>query len=294
MDLKKFLEDNSLTKFPVGLGGCRITETFFNSCDYDLTIFDDSTESNKFIFNDGYFIQIHHGTLKETKSDVLVNYDGMKIIHDESWDLRMFLSKIKEKRLTLYKDYAKNCLINSLFCCEKTKEGIKTSDVFSSCWQISASYFLADAICLLNLHRPNPTHMLDEMRKFEKTPINEQISIVTQTIGLERSTASLLERMLKSTIGFSDLVESNGHSKLIQQKYDLFVKNSMLSDCYFYLGCINKNNFVKIKDNLTRQPDLIHILKVAFDIEADSNLLEQQAKLVQNSCNVILGLISSA
>lgn len=154
--------------------------------------------------------------------------------------------------------------------------------------------FLADAIYLLNLYRPNPTHMLDVIRKFEKNQINEQISTVTQTIGIERATQSLLERMLKSTIGFSDLVENNNHSKIIQQKYDLFVKNSMLSDCYFYLGYINKENFVKIKDSIDRQPDLIHILKIAFDIEADSNLLENQVKLIQKSCNAIFGLISGA
>lgn len=294
MDLKKLVEEQSLTNFPVGLGGCRATNSSFDSCDYDITVFDDKLESDKILFYDDRFIKIHHGSLKETKSSVLVKYDGMQIIHDESWDLRMFLSKIKEKRLALYKDNAKNCLFDSLFCCEKTKEGIKNSNVFSSCWQICASYFLADAICSLNLYRPNPTHMLDMLRKFEKNQINEQISIVTQTVGIERATQSLLERMLKSTIGFSDLVENNNHSKIIQQKYDLFVKSSMLSDCYFYLGYINKENFVKIKDKIDGQPDLIHILKVAFDIEVDSNLLEHHAKVIQKSCNGILGLISSA
>ena len=294
MDLKKLVKDQSMTNFPVGLGGCRTTSSFFDSCDYDITVFDDKSESDKVIFYDDNFIKIHHGSLKETKSDILVKYDGMQIIHDESWELRMFLSKIREKRLILYKDYAKNCLFNSLFCCEKTKEGIKTSNIFSSCWQICASYFLADAICLLNLCRQNPTHMLDMMRKFEKNQINEHISLVTQTVGIERATPSLLERILKSTIGFSDLIENNNHSKIIQQKYDLFIKNSMLSDCYFYLGYLNKDNFVKIKDKINNNPDLIHILKVAFDIEADSNLLEHQAKLIQKSCNAILGFISSA
>ena len=294
MDLKKLVEEQSLTNSPVGLGGCRTTNSFFDSCEYDITIFDNKSESDKIIFYDDNFIKIHHGSLKETKSDILVKYDGMQIIHDESWELRMFLSKIKEKRLALYKDCAKNRLFYSLFCCEKTKEGIKNSNVFSSCWQICASYFLADAICLLNLYRPNTTHMLDMIRKFQKNHINEQISIVTQTLGIERATPPLLERILKSTIGFSDLVENDNNSKIIQKKHDLFVKNSMLSDCYFYLGYINKENFVKIKDTIDSQPDLIHILKVAFDIEADSNLLEQQAKLIQKSCNAILGFISSA
>ena len=294
MDLKNFIEDQHLTNFPVGLGGCRATNSFFDSCDYDITIFDNKSETEKVILYDDHFIKIHHGSLNETKSNILVKYDGMQIIHDESWELRMFLSKIKEKRSILYKDNAKNCLFSSLFCCEKTKEGINTSNVFSSCWQICASYFLADAIYSLNLSAPNPTHMLDMMRRFKKNQINEQISIITQTIGIERATLPLLERMLKSTIGFSDKVEQNNHSKIIQQKYDYFIKNSMLSDCYFYLGYVNRDNFEKIKDKIDHQPDLIHILRVAFDIEADSNLLEQQAKLIQKSCNTILTIVSGA
>jgi hypothetical protein len=136
--------------------------------------------------------------------------------------------------------------------------------------------------------------MLGLLRKLEKTPINEHISIATQTIGIERATPTLLERMLKSTIGFSDMIEKNNHSKIIKEKHDFFVKNSMLSDCYFYLGYINRDNFVQIKDNLNRQQDLIHILKVAFDVESDSNLLLQQANLVQTSCNVILEIVSNA
>ena len=68
----------------------------------------------------------------------------------------------------------------------------------------------------------------------------------------------------------------------------------MLSDCYFYLGYINKENFIRIKDTIDRKPDLIHILKVAFDIEADSNLLRQQVELVQKSDNAILGSLSGA
>jgi len=91
----------------------------------------------------------------------------------------------------------------------------------------------------------------------------------------------------------SDLIEKNNHSELIQQKYDFFLKNSMLSDCYFYLGYVNKENFVKIKDSLNKEQDLIHILKIAFDIEVDSNLLQQQAEVIQTTCNTVLEIVSN-
>ena len=294
MDLRKFVDVQRLSNFPIGLGGCRASNSFFESCEYDITVFDDKLEADKIIFYDDNFIRIHHGSLKETKSKVLIQYDGMQIINDESWELRMFLAKIKEKRLSFYKDHAKNCLIDSIFCCEKSKEGIKNLNVFSSCWQLCAAFYLSDAICTLNFCRPSPSHMLEMMRKFEKNQINKQISIVTETVGIERAIPSLLERMLKSTIGFSDLVENNDYSKIIDKKYDFFIKNSMLSDCYFYLGYINKENFIRIKDTIARKPDLYHILKVAFDVEADPNLLSQQVELIRKSCNGLLGSLSSA
>jgi len=293
MEIQKFIEENELSGFPIGLGGCRVSDLSFDSCDYDLFIFDGKPGSAKIVQYDDEFVTIHHASLSETNSEKLLQYHKLQILQDESWDLRMMLSKIEEKHTSLFSDFAKNCLIESQFCCQRTNEAIESSDVFAPCWQKCATFYLGNAISSINHQRSSPSHMLDLLRKLKKSTINEHISIVTQTVGIERATPTLLERMLKSTIGFSDLIEKNNHSKIIQQKHDFFVKNSMLSDCYFYLGYVNKENFVKIKDTLNREQDLIHILKVAFDIEADSNLLKQQSVLVQKSCNEILGILSS-
>ncbi len=288
MDLKKIIEEQKMSDFPIGLGGCRLSENYFDSCGFDMIVFNGKSDSDKIIQFDNEFVLIHHATFSETQSKKLLQYDNLQIIQDDSWDLRMFLSKIKEKRNSLFTDLAKNSLIESLFCCQKTRDAIDTSDVFASCWQKCASYYLADAILSLNHQRLSPSHNLGLLRKLEKSSINENISIIEQTVGIQRTTPVLLKRMLKSTIGFSDLIEQNNNSKIIQQKYDFFVKNSMLSDCYFYLGYVNKENFVKIKNTLNRQQDLFHILKIAFDIDADSNLLLQQAALIQKSCNDLL------
>ncbi|NND86336.1 MAG: hypothetical protein HKM23_03190 [Nitrosopumilus sp.] len=292
MDFKKLIEEQGFSDFPVGIGGCKNYQIGFDVCPYDLYVFDEKSEPEKILQYHDQYIVIHHASLSETKSKNLLKYDDLKIIQDASWEMRMFLSKINEKRFSLFADFAKNCLIESLFCCQKTKEAIESSDAFAPCWQKCASYLLADAISSVNHLISGPSHMLESLRKLSKNNINEHISIVTQTVGIERAIPSLLERMLKSTIGFSDLVEKNNHSQIIQVKHDYFIKNSMLSDCYFYLGYINKENFVRVKDTLNRQPDLIYILKIAFDVEADSNLLLHQADLIQNSSNEILGIIS--
>ena len=292
MDLKKFIEAQGLTDFPIGLGGCRTAGCFFDSCDYDLMVFDENSSDKQIIAFDDSLITIHHSSLSETNTKKLLQYDKLDVLQDDSWNLKILLSTISEKRDSLFSDSAKNSLIESLFCCQKTKDAIQTNDVFAACWQKCASYYLADSLSSFNQSPSSPSHTLDSLRKSKKSSINNHISGILETIGIERATPTLLERMLKSTIGFSDLVEKNNHSQLIQQKYNYFLKNSMLSDCYFYLVYVNKENFIKIKDNLNREQDLIHILKIAFDIEADSNLLQQYVETIQTSCNDILEVIS--
>ena len=292
MDLDKIPETLNLLDFPVGLGGCRISDNSFDSCGYDVVVFDEKDEPNEIIFVNDETVVLHHGSFSETKSKKLLEYDGLQIIRDDSWELRIFLSKIKEKSSSLFSDFAKNSLIESIFCCQKTKESVENSDDFASCWQKCAAFYLADAITSLNKQRLGPTHMLDSMRKFSKSSVNEHISVVTQTVGIERATPVLLERMVKSTIGFSDMVEKNNHSQIIQKTHDYFVKNSMISDCYFFLGYVNKENFIKIKNTLSRNEDLIHVLKTAFDVEADLELLKQHSDLIKESCNSILEAMS--
>ncbi len=109
-------------------------------------------------------------------------------------------------------------------------------------------------------------------------------------IGLERATPSLLERMMKSTIGFSDMTENNNHGVIIQKKYEYLVANSLLSDCYFYLGYLSKNNVISIRDSIHKNPELIHILKTALDLEHDPTKLEQQAMLLQKTANNLIHL----
>ena len=292
MDLKKFIKNHDLSSFPIGLGGCRSLDYFFDSCDYDLMVFDENPSNNQIISFENNLITIHHASLSETNTKKLLQCDKLNVIQDESWNLKIFLSKVSEKRDILFSDFAKNSLIDSIFCCQKTKDAIQSDDIFAACWQKCASYYLADAICSLNKYPSSPSHMLDSLRKFEKNSTNNHISNVLQTIGIERATPTLLERMLKSSIGFSDLIENNNHSELIQRKYDYFMKNSMLSDCYFYLGYINKENFISIKDELNKREDLIHLLKIAFDIESESNLLLHYAETVQISCSQIIETFS--
>jgi len=135
--------------------------------------------------------------------------------------------------------------------------------------------------------------MLETIRGFDKNNVNQNFSIVHQCLGIERSSTSLLSRMVKSTIGFSDMVEKNNHSKIIQQKYDYLVKNSLLSDCYFYLGYINRNNVIKIKNTLHHNLEYTHLLKVALDTESDPLVVERQATILLKTTNDLLTIVKN-
>ena len=115
MEIQKFIEENELLGFPIGLGGCRVSDLSFDSCDYDLFIFDGKTGSGKIVQYGDEFVTIHHASLSETNSEKLLQYHKLQILQDESWDLRMMLSKIEEKHTSLFSDFSKNCLIESQF-----------------------------------------------------------------------------------------------------------------------------------------------------------------------------------
>jgi len=292
VELKNLIQKLSLSSFPAGLGGCRSNGMNFECCEYDISIFDDKKgESIHEI--DGEFIKLHHGSLSETHPAILRQFENMQIISDEQWKLRMFLTEIKEKQTKISNSYTQSCLVDAGVYATKAKEGVKTSDPLASIWVKCSAYFLADAISLINLKRPSPTHMLESIRGFKKNRINKNFETVHQCLGIERASTSLLNRMLKSTIGFSDMVEANGHSKIIERKYNYLVQNSFLSDCYFYLGYINRNNLIKIKDSLHRKLDFIHILRVALDIESDLLMVEQQTSTLLKTINEILSTIKN-
>jgi hypothetical protein len=129
--------------------------------------------------------------------------------------------------------------------------------------------------------------MLGILRNLKSNQTNETLSIVLNSLGLERSTPSLLKRMAKSAIGLSDLVGKN-NSKIIQHKTNYFIEKSLLSDCYFYIGYENRNNFYRVKNSLDAYPEMIHILKVGFDLEHDISTFDKDIQSLTNVIQILL------
>ena len=288
MKSEEILEIIPSTEFPIGLGGCYADQTNFDCCVYDITIFDHTDESESIIEKNNKFFKIHHCGLNENRSEILIQLQNMQILSDAQWELQMFLAKINEKRGLIYNAFTKNSIIESQVCLTKAKNGLNKSDPFVSSWIKSAGYFLTDAILSLNTSRSSPSHMLNTIRNLESTKPNETLSLVIDLLGLERATPSLLNRMSKSVIGLSDLVEKNNNSKIIQKKIDCLIEKSLFSDCYFYIGYITRNNFYRVKNSLNSYPELIHILKTAFDLEYDSSAFEADIQSLFDVTQILL------
>jgi len=296
VDIERFVQQQGFDDVPIGIGGCRaLGPGPFEPCATDLLVFDErSREPETVAEYDDETIIIRHASLAESDPGRLLQYDGLEVLRDDSWNLKMLLLRIEKKRDSLYGSLAKNSLIQAIFCCQKVIESVERPSVFAPCWQKCASLYLADAICALNRCRTSPSHMLEALRNLPKSTINEYLTVVTDTVGIERATPTLLARMAKSTAGFSDTANGREdyYSRLISEKRDFFVDKSMYADCYFYLAYVNKENLTRISETLHKKPELIHMLKVAFDVEMETSLLLQYVKPIKQACGELLGYMS--
>ena len=120
--------------------------------------------------------------------------------------------------------------------------------------------------------------------------INQFTDKIISETGIERATSSLLIRMLKSTCGFSDMIEKNQNSVIIERKAKYLIQNSLLSDCYLYLNYQNRNNFYKIKNSLNTNSDKIHVLKTAFDLTHTPSELHSSVESMYDITNALLTL----
>lgn len=287
MDVKKIPQALSLSGGPVGFGGCRNEGKNFECCEYNISIFDGSLGESVHEVS-GDLVKVHHCSLSESNAAVLVQLENMSILNDEQWGLRMLISKIKEKKEKISNSYTQSSLVDSGIFANRARDAIKAKDPFAAIWAKCAAYSLADALLSMNFRRPSPAHMLEISRDLKKNDVNQTFSLVHEVLGTERASTSVLSRMVKSTIGFSDMVENNGSSWIIQRKYDYLVENSLLSDCYFYLGYINRNNLIKVKNQIHKNAEYIHLLKVALDMESDHLVVERQATELLERTNELL------
>ena len=279
------------SNFPIAFGGYN-SDKFDADCEiYNLVIFDGKDSPDEIIKHGSKILKISYGTLSETNSEYLIQYEALQIIQDEQWDLKMLISKIQDKKNILFSVSAKNALVESQLALSKAKNALEQDDPFVSCWIKCGVISLIDSILFQNKILPNPVHALSSMRNLQQKNMNQFTDKIISETGIERATTSLISRMLKSTCGFSDMVEKNQNSIIIEKKANYLIQNSLLSDCYLYLNYQNRNNFLKIKNSLNKNSDKIHVLKTAFDLTHTPSELLSSIDSMYDITNVLLGFM---
>jgi len=278
------------SNFPIAIGGSN-SDNFDNDCEiYNLVMFDGKDTSDEIVTHGSSILKISHGNLSENNSKYLIQYENLQIIQDEQWELKMLISKIHEKKNTLFSASAKNALVESQFALSKAKNALEHDDLFASCWIKCGVISLIDSILFQNQILPNSVHALSSMRNLKQKNTNQFTDKIISETGIERATPSLLSRMLKSTCGFSDMVEKNQNSIIIEKKANYLIQTSLLSDCYLYLNYQNRNIFYKINNSLNKNLDKIHVLKTAFDLTNTSPELLSSIDSMNDITNALLAL----
>ena len=273
MNLDEIIKIIGQNNSPIALGGYDADDFDIDCNIHNLVLFDGKNISDEIITHESKTLKISHGTLSETIPESLIHYQNLEIIQDPEWELKMFVSKIKEKKDVLFLSSSKNALVESQLSLSKAKNALEHDDPFVSCWIKCAITSLIDSILLQNNILPYSAQALSLIRNLKQKNTNQFVDKIIAESGIERATSSLLSRMLKSSSGFSDMIENNQNSSIIEKKANYLIQNSLFADCYLYLIYQNRNNFYKIKDSLDKNSDKIHVLKTAFDLTITSSEL---------------------
>jgi|TARA_B100000686_G_scaffold158727_1_gene166372 hypothetical protein len=273
MNLDEIIKIIGQNNSPIALGGYDADDFDIDCNIHNLVLFDGKNISDEIITHESKTLKISHGTLSETIPESLIHYQNLEIIQDPEWELKMFVSKIKEKKDVLFLASSKNALVESQLSLSKAKNALEHDDPFVSCWIKCAITSLIDSILLQNNILPYSAQALSLIRNLKQKNTNQFVDKIIAESGIERATSSLLSRMLKSSSGFSDMIENNQNSSIIEKKANYLIQNSLFADCYLYLIYQNRNNFYKIKDSLDKNSDKIHVLKTAFDLTITSSEL---------------------
>ena len=273
MNLDEIIKIIGQNNSPIALGGYDADDFDIDCNIHNLVLFDGKNISDEIITHESKTLKISHGTLSETIPESLIHYQNLEIIQDPEWELKMFVSKIKEKKDVLFLASSKNALVESQLSLSKAKNALEHDDPFVSCWIKCAITSLIDSILLQNNILPYPAQALSLIRNLKQKNTIQFVDKIIAESGIERATSSLLSRMLKSSSGFSDMIENNQNSSIIEKKANYLIQNSLFADCYLYLIYQNRNNFYKIKNSLDKNSDKIHVLKTAFDLTITSSEL---------------------
>ena len=134
----------------------------------------------------------------------------------------------------------------------------------ASCWLKCSALYLADAILFHNNRVPS-SHALDGLRHAicdDRIP-----ALIHDSLGVERSTLTLLTRMTDATVGLVD-VAGILSADVIRLKASSMICDGRLADCYYYL-CHVARDCLSFMNNNTDEM-ISYMLRLSMDTNQES------------------------
>ena len=254
------------------------------SCAYDLVVFDAPVGQPDVVRSGDDTVILYGGALSEKRPAVLAGYLSMELVQDASMALASFLSALQARRDALFSDLARSSLAESMLCAGRAMAALNEPGDLGSCWQRCASLYLGDAILAINGH-VSSSHSLQNLRRIRGA--RGEIPVLMDTLGLERASRTLLDRMIKSAIGLSELV-GGVPAAIIRFKAESLLAGHRIPDCYHYLCSVSRTSLSIAHSKRIRGPSLEHAARVAFDVERDLGLVRSRAEMVRGAAGRLL------
>lgn len=280
---------------PVALAGCRLGGTGSKSCAHDLVVFDGSGRPPEVLRRADRTVIIYRASLNETRPAALVGCLNMRILRDHAMSLAPFLEDVRRRRDGLILSRIRDGAAGSVLCAQRALQE-RGADA-ASCWQKCATLYLSDAALLSEGILPS-SHALDGLRHARS---NIEIpALVHRSLGVERSTPSLLKRMGESAAGLSGMTGAPTPD-VVRFKTASMLRDGRLTDCYYYLCGVGRDAMTGAGSHTgsrtgSRAGDwatIQYASRICLDAERDGELVRANALEVRDAAGGILRMLAN-
>ena len=245
------------SNYSIALVGCRFEGINYECCEYDLIILD---AKEGIVKVDDQYLEIHN--LSNNKMQMMLQLYNSKIIQDPSLRLVALKQSIDA---SILKMHAKNLLIDALLDAndaEHASNPLETSFLLKR-----AAYRYMNALLELNMIKPSPLHILQQLKGLEV-----DISLALECLGTSQANSSSINRALH-------ILEDLPNYMLLKRKISYLYDRYRYVDCYIYITHLAMllADEHKISDNLRI------LLNLAID---DTN--RRLARALFNECKIRL------
>lgn len=258
---------------PVGLAGCRAENTCYESCAYDVVVFDTIRPTDILTCSEKH-VFVHHTILPPHRPQEQATYNTMRLLSDDELRLAPILHDIQQRSETIFNRCAQGCLVDALMYAARSD--CDDSDM-ASCWQNCAAVCLADAAVYLERHTPS-SHTLDILRRQ-----NPKIaSIIADAVGVERASRTLINRMSTATMS---LIEAHGDSaQMVNHRVSMMLHDGRLADCYLYMCGMGRTALAAMPNDATVQ----YAAHIMMDAERDMSRIRDATSRIRTQATAML------